>query len=114
MTSRQEFVDELRRRAALADALSARKMFGEYALYLDGKIVALVCDDRLFVKPTAEGRALLPNVVEAPPYVGAKPHFLVSETDDGAFLGKLLTATAAALPRPKPKPVKEGAKAPRR
>lgn len=32
----------------LADLpLSSRKMFGEYALYLEGKTVAFVCDDTL-------------------------------------------------------------------
>ncbi|WP_449410638.1 TfoX/Sxy family protein [Methylobacterium komagatae] len=40
----------------------AKKMFGEYGLYCDGKLVALVCDDKLFVKPTVEGRAFLGSV----------------------------------------------------
>ena len=56
--------------------VSARKMFGEYCLYCDGKPVALVCDDQLFLKPTTAGRALLAavgDVVEAPPYPGARP-----------------------------------------
>jgi len=101
MTSRQDFVDRLCQRAA--NGLSARKMFGEYALYLDGKIVALVCDDRLFVKPTPEGRALLSTVVEAPPYDGAKPHLVVSDIGDDTLLRRLFAATAAALPAPKPK-----------
>jgi TfoX N-terminal domain len=30
--------------------VSYRKMFGEYALYCDTKVVALVCDDQLFIK----------------------------------------------------------------
>ena len=38
--------------------ISYRKMFGEYALYSKGKVVALLCDDQLFVKPTA-GRKIL-------------------------------------------------------
>lgn len=29
---------------------SARAMFGEYALYAGGKVVALICDDLLYVK----------------------------------------------------------------
>lgn len=33
-------------------ALTAGQMFGEYALFLDGKVVALVCEDQLFLKPT--------------------------------------------------------------
>lgn len=32
-----------------------RKMFGEYAIYCDAKVLALVCDNQLLVKPTAAG-----------------------------------------------------------
>jgi TfoX/Sxy family transcriptional regulator of competence genes len=53
--------------AGFGRRLEFRKMFGEYALYLDAKVVALVCDDELFLKPTPEGRLLLGTVVEAPP-----------------------------------------------
>ena len=43
----------------MGDAVTAKKMFGEYCLYRDGKVVALVCDDQLFLKATLAGRALL-------------------------------------------------------
>ena len=36
--------------------VSYRKMFGEYALYSKGKVVALVCDNQLFVKARAKAR----------------------------------------------------------
>src|SRR5260221_2064822 len=72
MGSRQSIVDYLVGQMATAGAVSARKMFGEYGVYCDGKMVALVCDDQLFVKPTASGRAHVGNVTEAPPYPGAK------------------------------------------
>ena len=39
--------------------VSARKMFGEYAIYHKEKLVALVCDNQMFVKPTQAGRRLL-------------------------------------------------------
>ena len=52
--------------------LTARKMFGEYAVYLDGKVVALVCDDQLFLKPTPGAQAALPDCPTAPPYPGAQ------------------------------------------
>ena len=64
---------------------SFRKMFGEYAIYLDGRVVALVCDDRLFVKQTAGGRALMEDPVELPPYPGAKPHFLIEDRLDADY-----------------------------
>ena len=56
MASDQGYVDYIRDQAAPAVDIAYRKMFGEYALYLDGKVVALVCDNHLFVKPTADGR----------------------------------------------------------
>lgn len=74
-------------------------MFGEFALYLDGTIVALVCDNQLFLKPTDEGRRLLGQVKEAPPYPGAKSYFLFTvELDDPDRLREavLVTAKAAA------------------
>lgn len=90
--------------AGLRERLTFRRMFGEYALYLDDKTIAFVCDDQLFLKPTPEGRAFLGSVTEAPPYPGAKNYFLIAgELDDPEHLGALLMLTARALPMPKPK-----------
>lgn len=87
-----------------AGPLEAKRMFGEYALYLGGKVVALVCDNQVFVKPTEPGRALLAPVEEGRPYPGAKPHLEVTElVERPAAFAALLRATAAALPEPKPR-----------
>lgn len=86
------------------DEISHRKMFGEYAVYVRGKVVAPVCDNRLFVKPTDAGRALLGTPTEGAPYPGAKPHFVLDEhLDERALLSAVVKATEAALPAPKPK-----------
>ena len=108
MATRPETVAFIVEQAGGARAVAARKMFGEYALYADGKLVALVCDDRLFVKPTAPGRAFIGAVVEAPPYPSAKPSFLIADEqlEDGDWLSALLRLTADALPRPVKKPRK--------
>jgi TfoX/Sxy family transcriptional regulator of competence genes len=79
-------------------------MFGEYALYMGGKVVALVCDTGLFLKPTEAGRTLLGTPIEGPPYPGAKPHSVLDEhLDYRELLAALFLATAAALPRSKVK-----------
>jgi TfoX/Sxy family transcriptional regulator of competence genes len=71
-------------------------------------VVALVCDDQLFLKPTPEGLRYLGKVVEAPPYTGAKNHYLLeSELDDPEKLGTVLQITCTALPEPKPKKAKK-------
>jgi TfoX/Sxy family transcriptional regulator of competence genes len=99
--------------AGLGKRLAYRKMFGEYALYLDGKVVALICDDQLFLKPTPEGRAYLGNVSEAPPYPGAKNFFLLSsDLDDPDRLSEALRVTARALPEPRPKSTRSRADSP--
>lgn len=94
----------------LGDACEAsyRKMFGEYVLYSKGKVVALICDNQLFVKPTDAGRSFIGEVVEAPPYPGAKLAFLIEgQIEDREWLTRLVTITEAALPKPKPKTKKK-------
>ena len=105
MATQQSTVDDLLDGLAGAGRVTAKKMFGEFCVYLDDKPVALVCDDRLYVKPTPAGRELLPDASEQPPYPGAKPHLVIppAEWADGERLGLLLRATFEALPRPKPK-----------
>jgi TfoX/Sxy family transcriptional regulator of competence genes len=90
-----------------AGTLSMRKMFGEYALYLDGKVVALICDDVLFVKPTPGALALLENNPMDPPYPGAKPHLRIEAAlDDADLMAQVLHVVARELPAPKPKKAK--------
>ena len=65
-------------------AVTYKKMFGEFGLYSDGKLFALICDDQLFVKPTEGGRVFIGEVVEAPPYPGAKPSLLIVDQIEDA------------------------------
>ena len=107
MGSNVETVQFVCDQAGLGKRLTFRKMFGEYALYLDGKVVALICDDQLFLKPTPEGLGFLGKVTEAPPFPGAKNFYLLSsELDDIDKLNGALRVTARALPEPRPKPVR--------
>jgi DNA transformation protein and related proteins len=107
MASDLNFIEYVRDQINGAGEVSFRKMFGEYAIYYDNKVVALVCDNQLFVKPTAGGRSLIEPVVEAPPYPGAKPYFLIGEQlDDREWMSNLIQLTASELPVPKPKKAK--------
>ena len=55
MASDPEYVAYVCEQAGLGAELTHRKMFGEYALYPHGRVVALVYDNELFVKPTFGG-----------------------------------------------------------
>ena len=102
MASRQSTIDYILEQISSAGAVSARKMFGEYGIYCDGKIVALVCDDQLFVKPTAAGRGFVGTCDDVSPYPGAKPHILISgeKWDDREWLSLRVQLSASELPMP--------------
>ena len=90
--------------AGLGQRLTYRRMFGEFALYLDGKVVGLICDDELFLKPTPECKAYLDEIHEAPPFAGAKNFYVLSAIlDDAERLSEALRITARSLPERKPK-----------
>lgn len=115
MASDQDFVDFVVDQITGAGRITTRKMFGEYALYSDAKVVALICDNQVFLKQTAGGRAFIGEVVEAPAYPGAKLSFLIEDkVDDREWLSELIRITAKELPEPKPKKkkskVKKGAR----
>ena len=89
-----------------AGDVRARKMFGEYALYCNEKVVALVCDDTLFVKITDVGTSFVGETYHAgTPYPGAKPYLEINEDqwEDREWLTRLITITAQALPDPQPR-----------
>lgn len=104
MASDQSFVEFIVDQIENADEITFKKMFGEYGLYCDDKIVALICDNQLFIKPTKAGESFISNVVKVPPYSGAKPYFLIEEQmEDRDWLSNLIKLTAKELPKPKPK-----------
>jgi len=79
-------------------------MFGEYALYVDEKVVAFVCDNSVFLKPCVPTKALTEGFPVAPPYPGAKDYSVIDEfLDEPHRLQQLLLVTASALPKSKPK-----------
>jgi len=102
MSSTQEVVKFIAGQMSLGRNVVFKKMFGEYGLYCEGKMVALVCDDKLFVKPTPGGRTYIGDVVEEPPYRGAKPCFFISseKLENMEWLGGLIKITTEELPTP--------------
>jgi TfoX/Sxy family transcriptional regulator of competence genes len=104
MATNKEFVDFIVEQIENSGIITYKKMFGEYVLYSDGKVVALICDNQLFVKPTEGGRVFIGDVKEAPPYPGAKMSFLIEDKiDNRDWLSELIRITARELPDPKPK-----------
>ncbi len=110
MATKQSTIDYMLDQLASVGDVSARKMFGEYVLYADGKVVALVCDDTLYVKITDEGKAFVGKYYEEGyAYNGAKVSMKIDDDhiDDREWLSELIQITASHLPMPKKKKKKE-------
>jgi TfoX/Sxy family transcriptional regulator of competence genes len=109
MATRKETADFILDQLGLPDRFSVKAMFGEFALYADGKPVAFICDDQFFVKIMPESAALEGRCERAPAYPGSKDHYLVPEdviAGDRTLAG-LLLRIGEALPLPKAKQSKK-------
>ncbi len=104
MSSDQNYVDYVIDQIENAGQITYIHMFGEYGIYSNGKIFALVCDNKLFIKPTEAGRKFIQDVVEAPPYPGAKLYYLIEDKiEDRDWLSELVRISVNELPESKPK-----------
>jgi TfoX/Sxy family transcriptional regulator of competence genes len=109
MATDLSFIDYVIEQAALDERIRFKRMFGEYGIYIDGKVVAFACDNSLFVKAANATAELTANLPRRPPYPGAKPYPVADELlDDSDQLQALLLATADAMPEPKPKKPRKG------
>ena len=103
MASTREYLDFILEQLSAIDGITSRLMMGEYILYLKGRIIGGIYDDRFLVKPTRSAKALMPEAVMERPYEGAKEMLLVDNVDNREFLNELLTALFDELPAPKQK-----------
>ena len=106
MATKQTTVDFILDQLASLGDVSARKMFGEYALYCEGKVVGLVCDDTLFVKITEASKKFVGGrYQEGFAYPGAKASMEISGDllEEHRWLCELISTTASELPLPKKK-----------
>ena len=104
MASDKDFVDFIVDQIENVNEITYRKMFGEYVIYFKNKVVALICNNQLFIKPTEGGRNFIGEVLEAPPYPGAKCSYLIEDKlEDREWLSELIRITFNELPEPKPK-----------
>ena len=110
MSTKPSTIEYIEDQLAGIPEIGSRKMFGEYALYCGDKVVALVCDDELFVKITEAGKAFVgERYAEGIAYPGARPSMRIDEDliEDRERLAELIRITAEALPVPKPKKIRK-------
>ena len=101
MASSKGYLDFILEQLAGLDGVSCRAMMGEYILYIRGRVIGGIYDDRLLVKPTPSALRMMPEAERELPYEGAKEMLLVDNVDDRAFLQALFSAMQDELPPPK-------------
>jgi len=110
MATKQSTVEYIEDQLSNMPDIRSQKMFGEYALYCRGKVVALVCDNTLFVKITIPGREWVgERYEEGIAYPGARPSMQIDEEmiEDREWLLELIRLTEAALPIKKLKKIRK-------
>ncbi len=103
MASDLNFVEYVCEQINGAGEITYKKMFGEYGIYCNGKIIGVICDNQFFVKKTAAGADICPEYEDGAPYDGAKAHFVVDNIEDRDLMARFISATYNELPDPKPK-----------
>ncbi|AEC01783.1 TfoX/Sxy family protein [Parasphaerochaeta coccoides] len=96
MASSSEFVAYLCDLLSPLGNVSARKMFGDYGIYVDGIFCALCCDDILYLKPLEKILEQYQRTL-APPYHGAKGWIVFDDPESDDALLPLFQAVLAEL-----------------
>ena len=100
MASTKDFLDFVIDQIRDQDLVRFKKMFGEYALYYEDKVVALICDNELYIKNTPEGKEFAEEkeLEFGAPFPGAKDWILVGDNvEDREFLNEIIEITRDSL-----------------
>lgn len=80
----------------------AKKMFGDWCIYVDEKPVILACDNQCYVKMLPAMAELMEGAMTGTPYPGAKDHYILDiEHRDEAV--KVIKTLLPQIPFPKKK-----------
>ena len=71
MASSREYLDFILEQLSGVDGIAYRQMMGEYILYMHGRIIGGIYDDRFLVKPTKSAKSMMPDAAPEIPYEGA-------------------------------------------
>ncbi|MCR4966007.1 MAG: hypothetical protein K6A41_10175 [Bacteroidales bacterium] len=77
MACTTEYIEYVCSQVENAGVVRAKKMFGDWCVYIDEKPSILVCDNICYVKMFPEISDLMSEALVATPYPGAKEHYIL-------------------------------------
>lgn len=90
------------------DGFSMKRMFGEYGIYLQGRVLGFLCDEQILLQDTPTARKLLPNAERKELFPGSKQFIIFSDEGNHHLLQSVAQAMWEELPVPKPRKGRKG------
>ena len=104
MATSKEYINYVLECLSHIEGISARKMFGDYGLYMFNRVMSLVCDDQVFLKVLpGSTRVLGEDALTGEAYQGSKPYYIIQGLEDDEKMALLFRALYEDVPEPKPK-----------
>ena len=104
MATSKEYIDYVLESLNHVEGISARKMFGDYGLYMFNRVMGFVCDNQVFLKVLPGSTRILGE--DAPTeaaYQDSKPYYIIQDLEDEEKMARLFRALYEDVPEPKPK-----------
>ena len=90
------------------EGFSMKRMFGEYGIYLQGRVLGFLCDEQILLQDTPTARKLLPNAERKELFPGSKQFIIFSDEGNHHLLQSVAQAMWEELPVPKPRKGRKG------
>ena len=85
------------------EGFSMRRMFGEYAIYLQGRVLGFLADEQILLQDTPVSRKLLPDAERRELFPGSKLFVIFEDEGNAHLLKSVSEAMWEELPLPKPR-----------
>ncbi|OWV15581.1 TfoX/Sxy family protein [Fibrobacter sp. UWH1] len=102
MSCSNEFIDFIQDVLSDVGDVRAKKMFGDWMIYVDEKPVVLACDDMAYVKKLPEITDLMEEAECGVPYEGAREHYIL-EMEQLSHVRDVVQKLVEVIPTPKKK-----------
>ncbi|MDO4928042.1 MAG: TfoX/Sxy family protein [Corynebacterium sp.] len=102
MASSASFAAYVCEQVAEFEDVRARKMFGDYFVYIHQRPLLLICNDTVYVRTYPEIAGLMSGAVQERPFATAKPWWIL-DIDDHELVVEVVEISLPLTPIPPPK-----------
>ena len=100
MACSEEFIDFVYSQIKDTGTVRAKKMFGDWMIYVDEKPIVIACDNICFVKMLPAVRDIMADALTGYPYDGAKPLYIL-DIEHREKAVEVIRALLPVIPYPK-------------